>query len=77
MQDFHILVIMECKLKSQCDITTSQVKRQVVANVDKEREQLNFHTSQVATITLENHWIVSTKGEYKGTHEAGIPVLSI
>lgn len=58
MKGFQILVIMEHKLKSQCDITTSQVKRQVVANVDKEREQLNFHTSQVgvqiATITLEN-----------------------
>lgn len=77
MKDFHILVIMERKLKSQCDITTSQGKRQVAANVDREREHLNFHTSQVATITLENHWIASTIGDYKGTHEAGIPVLGI
>lgn len=64
MKGFQILVIMVCKLKSQCDITTSQIKSQVVANVDKEMEQPNFHTSQVgvqiATIILENHWIVST-----------------
>lgn len=81
MKGFQILVIMECKLKSQCAVITSQMKKQVVANVDKEMERPNFQTSQVgvqiATIVLENHWIISTKGEYKGTHEAGIPVLGI
>lgn len=50
---------MKRKLKTQCDAPTSQIKGQVVANVDKDVKQLDSHTPQVGiridTVTLENH----------------------
>lgn len=65
------MLVTECKLKPQHDSTTSQNKRQSVANVDKDMEQLNFHTPQVevevGAITLEKQRTVPTKAEYKQT----------
>lgn len=66
MERFHRekVVIMEYTLKPQCDITTSQIKRHIVAKVNEDSSKSVLPDG---TITLENHWAVSTKAEYKLT----------